>query len=73
MGRVRGKFSLHRKSLRESIERAVDGGDQWGDLDSVVGTAAVASVVSAVFGDGVSPFVRAGGAGNTFGPVDMLS
>ena len=27
MGRVRGKFPLHCKSLRESIERAVDGGN----------------------------------------------
>ncbi len=48
------------------------GGDQFFDLDTTVLTSPIASVVSAVFGDGVTPFVRGGGAGHSYGPVDVL-
>ena len=48
------------------------GGDQFFDLDTTVLTSPIASVVSAVFGDGVTPFVRGGGPGHSYGPVDVL-
>lgn len=49
------------------------GGDQWYDLDTTVVTANVATVTSAVFSDGVGgTFTRGGGAGHTYGPVDLL-
>jgi hypothetical protein len=48
------------------------GGDQFFDLDTTVLTGPEASVVSAVFGDGVTPFVRGGGPGHSYGPVDVL-
>ena len=48
------------------------GGDTFFDLDTTVLTSPIASVVAAVFGDGVTPFVRGGGPGHTYGPVDVL-
>ncbi len=48
------------------------GGDQFFDVDTTVLTSQEASVVSAVFGDGVTPFVRGGGPGHSYGPVDVL-
>jgi hypothetical protein len=35
-------------------------------------TSSVAAVVAAAFSDGVSAFVRGGGPGHTYGPVDFL-
>jgi hypothetical protein len=55
------------------LSQETSGGDQWYDLNTSVVTLPVASVVSAVFGDGVAPFVRGGGPGNTYGPVDLLT
>lgn len=42
------------------------------DLDTTVLTTAAATVVSAVFGDGVAAYTRSGGPGQTYGPVDLL-
>ncbi len=55
------------------ISQETSGGDQWYDLNTSVTTLPVATVVQAVFGDGVAPFVRGGGPGNTYGPVDLLT
>ncbi len=60
------------------VSEEVAGGEQWYDLDTVVETpTAVAVVESAVFGDGVSSYTRAGTqtplGTQTFGPVDVLS
>jgi hypothetical protein len=55
----------------------VDGGDQWYDQDTIVSTTSptvpvsVATVTNAVAPLGAS-FVRSGGPGHTFGPVDLL-
>jgi hypothetical protein len=55
----------------------VDGGDQWFDQDTTVATTsptvptAVADVTNAVAPSGAT-FVRSGGPGHTFGPVDLL-
>ena len=54
------------------LSAETSGGDQFFDLDTTVLTGAEASVVSAVFGDGVTPYVRGGGAGHSYGPVDVL-
>jgi hypothetical protein len=54
------------------ISQETSGGDQWFDLNTSVTTLPVASVVQAVFGDGIAPFVRGGGTNNTYGPVDLL-
>lgn len=54
------------------VSEEIAGGDRWYDLDTVVQTTAVASVVSAVFGDGVMSYTRGGGPGQTYGPVDVL-
>jgi hypothetical protein len=54
------------------LSQETDGGDQFLDLDTQVVTSAEAGVVSAVFGDGVTPFVRGGGPGRSYGPVDVL-
>jgi hypothetical protein len=54
------------------VSQETMGGDQWLDLDTTVVTSSVASVVSAAFTDGVNPFVRGGGPGHTYGPVDFL-
>ncbi len=54
------------------ISQEVAGGDHWYDLDTTVQTTAVAAVTSAVYGDGVSSYTRGGGAGHTYGPVDVL-
>jgi Fibronectin type III domain len=49
----------------------IDGGDQWFDQDTTVLTSNVATVTNAVSSLGAT-FVRSGGAGHTFGPVDVL-
>lgn len=54
------------------LSSETSGGDQFFDLDTTVLTGPAASVVSAVFGDGVTPYVRGGGAGHSYGPVDVL-
>jgi hypothetical protein len=54
------------------VSQETIGGDQWLDLDTTVVTASVATVVAAAFTDGVAPFVRGGGPGHTYGPVDFL-
>jgi hypothetical protein len=54
------------------LSQETNGGDQFFDLDTTVLTSAGASVVAAVFGDGVSPFIRGGGPGQSYGPVDVL-
>ena len=46
--------------------------DHFFDLDTTVLTSGVASVTSAVFGDGVASYTRSGIPGQTFGPVDLL-
>jgi hypothetical protein len=53
------------------VSEEVSGGDQWSNLDCTVITTTDASVVSAVYGD-VASYVRGGGAGQTYGPVDLL-
>jgi len=54
------------------VSQEVAGGDHWYDLNTTVQTTGVASVTSAVYGDGVSSYTRAGGQGQTYGPVDVL-
>ncbi len=54
------------------VSQETMGGDRWLDLDTTVITSSVAAVISAAFTDGVNPFVRGGGPGHTYGPVDFL-
>jgi len=54
------------------VSQEAAGGDQFYDLDTTVETMPVASVTSAVFGDGISNYTRGGVAGHTYGPVDVL-
>jgi hypothetical protein len=54
------------------ITQQTPGGDHFFDLDTTVLTSGVASVTSAVFGDGVASYTRGGGPGQTYGPVDLL-
>jgi hypothetical protein len=59
------------------LTEETDGGDQWFDQDTTVSTTSptvptsVANVTNAVSALGAS-FVRSGGPGHTFGPVDIL-
>lgn len=54
------------------VSAETSGGDRFADLDTTVFTTGDAAVVSAVFGDGISSYTRGGGAGNTYGPVDLI-
>jgi hypothetical protein len=54
------------------VSTEVQGADQFGDLDTTVLTTADATVLSAVFGDGVSSYTRGGGPGQSYGPVDVI-
>jgi hypothetical protein len=67
-----GPIVLNANTEYYILTQETAGGDQWFDLDTTVLTSNVASVTSAVFGDGITPFVRGGGAGHSYGPVDLL-
>jgi hypothetical protein len=49
----------------------IDNGDQWFDQDTTVSTTADATVTNAVSPLG-GTFIRSGGPGHAFGPVDVL-
>jgi len=54
------------------IGQETPGPDHFFDLDTTVLTSGQASVISAVFGEGVASYTRGGAAGQTYGPVDLL-
>jgi hypothetical protein len=54
------------------VAQETNGGDQFFDLDTSVIVNPVATVVAAAFQDSSGTFVRGGGPGHTYGPVDFL-
>ncbi len=65
-------ITLNANAAYYILSQETAGGEGWYDKNTTLQTTNVATVVSAVYGDGTSSYVVLGGASQAYGPVSFL-